>query len=80
MITIEIFSGDCSLCEQLAENSRTALEELKLHGDVRVVADQDEIRERGITATPALVINDEVECLGRIPEPVEIMAWLQEIV
>jgi len=79
MITIEVFSGECSHCEQMAENSRAALAELDLHGEVIVVTDQEEMDERGVTVTPALVINGELECMGRVPEPTEIMAWLQEI-
>lgn len=79
MITIEVFSGECRQCEQIANNSREALAELNLHGEVIVVADQDEIDERGITVTPALVINGELECMGRVPEPTEIVMWLQEI-
>jgi len=79
MITIEVFGGECPQCEQIADNSREALAELELHGEVIVVADQEEILERGITITPALVINGDLESMGRVSELTEIVMWLQEI-
>ena len=79
MITIEVFSGECRQCEQIADNSRAALAALELHGEVIAVADQEEILERGITITPALVINGDLESMGRVPELTEIVMWLQEI-
>jgi small redox-active disulfide protein 2 len=79
MITIEVFGGECQQCEQVEKNSKEALAQLGVKGEVIEVADQNEIVEHGITVTPALVINDEVESMGRIPEPTEIIAWLQEI-
>jgi hypothetical protein len=36
----------------------------------------DEIMKFGVMMTPALVIDTEVKCSGRIPQAAEIVSWL----
>jgi hypothetical protein len=36
----------------------------------------DEIMKFGVMMTPALVIDAEVKCAGRIPQATEIVSWL----
>ena len=79
MIKMEVFGGGCPKCRKTEENSREALAGLGLEGEITAVKDKAEILMRGVTSTPALAINGELKCLGRIPETAEIADWLKEV-
>lgn len=40
------------------------------------VEDMQEIMKAGVMMTPAVVINGEVKCSGKIPSKEEIISWL----
>ena len=79
MIKMEVFGGGCPKCKQIEKNSREALSQLQMQGEVMAIKDQVTILQRGVTSTPALAINGAVKCLGRIPETPEIVAWLKAL-
>ncbi len=74
---IVVYGSGCAKCGQSEKNVEQAVRELGLQ-DVKIVAnhDQFEMLKKGITNTPAVTINDELKCLGRIPEVDEIKTWL----
>lgn len=78
MLKIEIFGGGCPRCQKTKMNSKEALAQLSWDADIVEVKDQAQILQRGITVTPALAIDGEVKCMGRIPEVEEIKDWLLE--
>lgn len=73
---IEIFGPGCWKCKQLEENTRKALEELKIDAKIEKVTDMAKIVER-ITMTPAIAINGKIKAEGRIPDINEIKKWLK---
>ena len=40
------------------------------------VSDMMEIATYGILGTPAVIIDGEVKCVGKIPKKEEILAWI----
>jgi len=44
------------------------------------VKEMDEIMAYDVAITPALVIDEDLKCSGRIPQKSEIVAWIQEAV
>lgn len=79
MLKIEVFGGGCPKCKKTEMNSREALKELELEAEINTVKDQAMILQRGVTSTPALAINGQVKCMGRIPDTKEIVNWLKNI-
>ncbi len=55
-----------------------ACAELDLEADISELYDYDEIERLGIQRTPAVLINDEVVCSGRIPTVSELKAFLRQ--
>ncbi|MEM7816001.1 MAG: thioredoxin family protein [Candidatus Aenigmatarchaeota archaeon] len=73
---IEILGTGCPKCNKLEENTRKALEELKMEAKIEKVKDISKIIER-VAITPALVIDGKVKSEGRIPDVEEIKKWLK---
>jgi small redox-active disulfide protein 2 len=73
---IEILGTGCPKCKKLEENVRKAVEEMRSKAEVIKVSDISKIIEYGIMSVPALVIDGEVKCYGRVADINEIKKWL----
>ncbi|MDO9035839.1 MAG: thioredoxin family protein [Methanoregula sp.] len=78
MTKIEILGTGCAKCKRLFANVEQAVKDLKIAADVVKVDDLDEIVERGVMLTPALLINGEIVAEGRVPDVNEIKSLLTE--
>jgi small redox-active disulfide protein 2 len=72
MTTIQILGTGCSKCKQLQANTEQALAELGLDATIEKVQDINQIIEYGVMMTPALVIDGEVKCVGKVASADEI--------
>ena len=69
---VEILGQGCAKCKKMYENVLEAKEALDLEADVIKVEDLKEIVKYGVMMTPALVINDEIKAVGKVPTVEEI--------
>lgn len=76
---IKILGSGCSNCQKLEQNTKKAVEELGLK-DVKIehIYDINKIAEMGVVFTPAIVFDDEIKAVGRIPDVEEIKNWLKK--
>lgn len=74
---IEILGGGCPKCKKTAENASQAVKELGISAEVTEVKKIDEIIKYGVMMTPALVVDGEVKCAGKIPTVDEIKNWIK---
>ena len=74
---IEILGTGCPKCKKLEENARKALEETGKKAEVIKITDINEIIERDVMTTPAIVIDGKIKAFGRIPDVEEIKKWLK---
>jgi small redox-active disulfide protein 2 len=74
---IEILGTGCPKCKKLEENARKALEEIGKKAEVIKITDINEIIEREVMTTPAIMIDGKVKAFGRIPDVEEIKKWLK---
>ncbi|MGR8941667.1 MAG: thioredoxin family protein [Gammaproteobacteria bacterium] len=65
-VKIEILGIGCAKCHQLEANARKAVAERNMTAEVIHITDMMQIVERGVMATPALVVNDEVVSQGKV--------------
>jgi small redox-active disulfide protein 2 len=75
-VKIEILGSGCPKCKQLEENAKKALEEAGKKADVVKITDINEIINKGVMVTPAIIIDGKLKASGRIPEVKEIKSWL----
>jgi small redox-active disulfide protein 2 len=69
---IRILGPGCYKCEELTQRVMTAVAELGLAADVQHVTDLKRIANYGPVPTPALVVNDEIKTMGRVPTLADI--------
>ncbi len=78
MITLQILGTGCSKCQKLAENAKAAAEALGLQYQLVKVTDLAEIGRLGVMITPALAVDGNVKCAGRVPDVEFLKKMLSE--
>jgi small redox-active disulfide protein 2 len=73
---IELLGTGCPKCKILEENLNKAIFGKKLKVKVIKITEIGKIIDYGVMSTPAIVINGEVKCYGRIANSEEIKKWL----
>ena len=73
---IKILGKGCPLCNRLENTARLALEEANVEAKIEKVTDLNKIMEYDVFSTPALVIDGEVMCEGKIPTINTIKEWI----
>jgi small redox-active disulfide protein 2 len=73
---IEILGIGCAKCKDLYENVKKALDESGKIAEVVKVEDIPSIVKYGVMSTPALVIDGQVKCSGKLASVREIMGML----
>jgi small redox-active disulfide protein 2 len=75
-MVIKILGTGCANCKKLEENTRKAVEELRLDATIEKVTEIKDIMKYGVMKTPALVVDEKVKIMGRVPAPEEIKKYL----
>jgi small redox-active disulfide protein 2 len=76
MIAIEIFGPGCQRCHATMQAVQQAVRTLSLEATVTEITDPKEMARHRIMFTPAVRINGEVKCTGRVPQVAEVTSWL----
>lgn len=63
---ITVLGPGCARCHELFENAKAAVDDLGIKAEVRKVEDVAEMVSRGILASPALLVNDELVLAGHV--------------
>jgi len=74
---IEILGMGCPKCEKTVANAEQAVRELGIDAEIVKVEKIDEIMKYGVMMTPALVVDGEVKCAGKIPAVEEVKNWVK---
>jgi small redox-active disulfide protein 2 len=64
---IEVLGAGCPKCMSMEQNVKKALAELAVQADVEKVTDIQQIIQKGVMSTPALVIDGKVVVQGKNP-------------
>ncbi len=73
---IKILGTGCATCNRLEQLTREAAAELRVAADFVHVTQMEQIMAYPIMTTPALVVDEQVKCSGRIPSKDELRSWL----
>lgn len=73
---VEVLGRGCAKCHKVADSIREIANQLSLKVDIVHVTDLNEIVERGVMLTPAVFLDGEKKCEGRVPTESEIRSWL----
>lgn len=65
----------CPKCKQLENNVLQAIKESGIDATVEKVQDIEAIMAYGVMSTPALVIDEQVKLMGRVPSAKDIKKY-----
>ncbi len=75
---IMILGPGCAKCKKAEKIVKKVVSETNSDAIVEKVTDMMEIAGYGVMSTPAVVVNGEVKCVGKIPEINDIKVWLNK--
>jgi len=73
---IKVCGPGCTKCKEVERIINEPLVEAGSEAKVETVSDFNEIAKLGVFSTPAVVIDGQVKCVGKVPTKKEIMTWL----
>jgi small redox-active disulfide protein 2 len=76
MIAIEVFGPGCAKCQATLRTVQQAVRTLGIEATITEVHDPREMAQARVIFTPAVRVNGEVRCTGRVPTPAEVTNWL----
>ncbi|SLM32269.1 conserved hypothetical protein [Desulfamplus magnetovallimortis] len=74
---IKVLGPGCAKCKKTEELVKQTVTEANIDATVEKVSDLMEIAGYGVFGTPAVVVNGEVKCVGKIPTKQEILSWVK---
>jgi small redox-active disulfide protein 2 len=74
---IKICGPGCANCEKAAKIMEEAVAEAGVQADIVKVTDFAEMARLGVLSTPAIVVDGQVRCVGKVPSREEAMGWLR---
>jgi small redox-active disulfide protein 2 len=75
-VQIKILGSGCANCAALERRTREALADLHLSADISKVTDYGDIAGYGVMRTPALVVDEQVLLVGRVPDRATVASLL----
>jgi small redox-active disulfide protein 2 len=73
---IKVLGPGCPKCEQTEKHVKEAIRETGVNASVIKVKDVMDIAKHGVFLTPAVVVDGEVKCVGKVPSKDEIKGWI----
>ena len=75
---IKVFGPGCARCVEAENVVRQAAEQAGGEISVLKVSDFREIMAARIISTPAVMVNGDIKCTGRVPSGEEVAQWIEE--
>ena len=76
MKLVQVLGPGCAKCEKLKHNAEEAVEQSGVEATVEKITDINVITGFGVMMTPALAIDGEVQSVGKVLSPGDIMKLL----
>jgi small redox-active disulfide protein 2 len=77
-LEIKVLGPGCAQCDRLEKELIEAMTEMDVAADIEHVRDIKAIGRYGVLGTPALIINGDVKCVGKVPPRNTLNKWLKE--
>ena len=73
---IKVCGPGCASCEKTQKVVEAAVAAKGVDATVVKVKDFQEIAQLGVFSTPAVVVDGQVKCIGRVPKQNEVENWI----
>ena len=75
---IKVLGPGCAKCQQTEKIVQEAVAEAGVTAKVEKVTDLMKIAGYGVFGTPAVVVDGEVKCVGKIPKKEDVKKWIKK--
>lgn len=75
---IKVLGTGCAKCQAVEKNVKEAVAESGIDANIEKVSGAMEIAKYGVFGTPAVVVDGEVKCVGKVPDKEEIKKWIDK--
>jgi len=76
---IKVLGPGCSKCSQTEKIVKEAVAETGVDAKIEKVTDLMEIAGYGVMGTPAVVVNEKVKSVGKVPGKEEVKKWIADL-
>ena len=74
---IKVLGPGCKKCQQTEQLVQEAVAESNVDAQIGKVTNVIDIAKYGVFGTPAVVIDGDIKCVGKIPKKEDIVTWIQ---
>lgn len=74
---IKVCGPGCAKCHEAERLVKEAVEEAKVEATIEKVTDFNAIAGYGVFSTPAVIIDGQVKCVGKVPSKKDILEWIR---
>ena len=74
---IKVMGPGCPKCTEAEKIVKDAVARAGIEATVEKVTDFQEMAKRGVFSTPAVVVDNEVKCVGKVPTKKEVLSWIK---
>jgi small redox-active disulfide protein 2 len=74
---IKVCGPGCENCTRAEKIVKEAVATAGIEAQVKKITDFAEMAKLGVLSTPAIVVNGEIKCVGRVPNQDDVLAWLK---
>jgi len=75
---VKILGPGCQKCKEVEKVLTEALMEAGVTASIEKISDFNQIAKYGVFATPAMVVDGQVKCVGKVPSKAEVLVWLKK--
>ena len=73
---IKVLGPGCAKCSEVERIVREAVAESGKAVEVEKVTDMQEFMKYGVFSTPAVIVDDQVKAVGKVPGKKDVLAWI----
>ena len=73
---IKVLGPGCAKCAKTEKLVQEVIKETGVDATVEKVSDMMAIASYGVFGTPAVIVDGEVKCIGKVPKKDDIKKWL----
>ncbi|MBU0663187.1 MAG: TM0996/MTH895 family glutaredoxin-like protein [Proteobacteria bacterium] len=75
---IKVLGPGCAKCTEAEKLMRAAVDEAGVAATIEKISDFQQIAKHGVFSTPAVIIDGQVKCVGKVPSIKEALDWVRQ--
>jgi len=77
IMEIKVCGPGCAKCHEAERLVNEAVTEAGVEATIEKVTDFNAIAGYGVFSTPAVIIDGQIKCVGKVPSKKDILGWIR---